>query len=1228
MKNKNPMAEADRNTPSRLDAFTPYGGGYAPASPYAPPTDADFDRLVRSAAHVCGTPIAMVALAGTTRQKLKSVLGLAPGQSDYAIPFCAHAIRFNDPFIVEDVRQAPLFADNPLVAGAPGVRFYAGVALAASGGFALGTMAVMDCVPRKLTAAQTEGLKALAGQLALRLELRREAGALYRSVIRDDANVAVRMVGGMTDQSERHRATEQLRASEAQYRLLFDNNPHPMWVYEAASLRLLAVNRAAVEHYGYSEREFLAMTLRDFRPAEEVARLERTTTASVHERRISRLWRHVKKDGSVIDAEVVDHAIDFNGNAAGLVLANDVTERLRTTRELARVSRAQQMLGACNEALIRVEDEDALLENICRVCVEIGGYRMSWVGFSQEDKSVVPVAHAGEYADYLAGMRLSWTGDEPGGPVPLARALGDNEAVIIPDLAKEQAFRAWFTRADERGYRGLVCLPLRDKRRAFGVLSLYTSEVVQVSADEVKLLQALADNLAFGIANIRSREERRQLLLAAVKVGAGVSASTGTEFFKQLAYNMAEAVGAQAAFVAQLLPGVPCMARTIAAVIDGEVRANFDYAMGGALYERLALNADWFTPDRLSEFFPSSPALPLGMQACVGRRLDNSAGQPVGLLFVLFREPLRESERQSDFIPSILRVFAARVAAELERREADARIREQASLLDKAKDAIVVRGLDNRVRFWNKGAERLYGWTAEEVAGRSIEQLLYRDPAQYHEATRRVIEHGEWSGEIDERRKDGIALTVEAHWTLLQDEDGQPQSILAIKTDITPRKAAEREIQTLAFYDPLTKLPNRLLLTDRLQHALEQSMRTGTEGALLFIDLDNFKTINDTLGHDMGDLLLQQVALRLVECVRKSDTVARLGGDEFVVMLENVGTTPAIAVEHVRAAGEKILAALNQPFRFDAYEYHSTPSIGIALFQDHQHNVGELLKRADLAMYQAKAAGRNTLRFFDPAMQAAVTARAVLEADIRQGLREKQFLLHYQPQVEGAGRVTGVEALVRWQHPRRGMVSPAEFIPLAEETGLILCLGQWVLETACVQLAAWAERADMAHFTMAVNVSARQFRHPDFMDQVLTVLERTGADPHKLKLELTESVLVDNLDDAIAKMSALKAKGVGFSLDDFGTGYSSLSYLKRLPLDALKIDRSFVSDVLKDPNDGAIARTIVALAQSLGLAVIAEGVETEAQRDFLARHGCDAYQGYLFSRPLPIGLLEDFVRGA
>jgi diguanylate cyclase (GGDEF)-like protein/PAS domain S-box-containing protein len=564
---------------------------------------------------------------------------------------------------------------------------------------------------------------------------------------------------------------------------------------------------------------------------------------------------------------------------------------------------------------------------------------------------------------------------------------------------------------------------------------------------------------------------------------------------------------------------------------------------------------------------------------------------------------------------------------EEKRKLADARIRQQASLLDKAQDAIVVRSIDHRILYWNKSAERLYGWSAEDVLGKSIKELAYDNPFSFNEATDKVLKLGEWRGEILQQRKDGSMVTVEAHWTLVRDDDGYPQSILSINTDITQRKSAEEKIQRLAFYDPLTHLPNRVFLLDRLQHALATSARSSHMGALMFIDLDNFKTLNDTLGHDKGDLLLQQVAERLTSCVRETDTVARLGGDEFVVMLEELGERPREAAIQAKKAAEKILACFNQPFHLAGYEHYSTPSIGITLFKGHEDLVDEILKRADLAMYQAKAAGRNTVRFFDPKMQAAVTSRAILEADLREGSRENQFRLYYQPQVEGQGHPTGAEALVRWQHPRRGLISPAEFIPLAEETGLILTLGQWVLETACAQLAAWAASWETAHLNMAVNVSVRQFRHPDFVEQVLEVLSRSGANPQKLKLELTESLLVTDMDVTIAKMAALKDKGVSFSLDDFGTGYSSLSYLKRMPLDQLKIDQSFVRDVLTDPNDATIARAIVALGQSLGLSVMAEGVETEAQRCFLAQHGCHAYQGYLFNRPLPINEFDAFMVG-
>ena len=444
--------------------------------------------------------------------------------------------------------------------------------------------------------------------------------------------------------------------------------------------------------------------------------------------------------------------------------------------------------------------------------------------------------------------------------------------------------------------------------------------------------------------------------------------------------------------------------------------------------------------------------------------------------------------------------------------------------------------------------------------------------------------------------------------------------------DVTAQKLAADQIHRLAFYDPLTGLPNRRLLQEQLKKSLQINSRHGMRGALLFIDLDNFKTLNDTLGHDVGDVLLQQVAERLRACVRESDTVARLGGDEFVVVLDDLDGDALDAAAHAEGIGKKILSSLNAPYQLAGREHRSSPSIGITLMGDAIQSVDDLLKQADLAMYQAKAAGRNTLRFFDVAMQSDVDSRVAMESDLRDGLQGGEELeLHFQPMVDVLGHVTGAEALVRWQQPQRGLVMPTEFIPLAEATGLILPLGRWVLNTACEQLALWACDPITSHLSLAVNVSARQLREPDFVAQVAGVLQRTGAPAQRLRLELTETVLVHRVEDIIVKMKELRAMGVGFSLDDFGTGYSSLNYLKQLPLDLLKIDHSFVQDVLTDPNDAAIARTIVGLGHSLGLSVVAEGVETAEQREFLANIGCFCYQGFLFAEALPIDEFNAYV---
>lgn len=544
-------------------------------------------------------------------------------------------------------------------------------------------------------------------------------------------------------------------------------------------------------------------------------------------------------------------------------------------------------------------------------------------------------------------------------------------------------------------------------------------------------------------------------------------------------------------------------------------------------------------------------------------------------------------------------------------------------LFENSLDSVISVKPDGQITSANSAACKMFGLGSDQLLNKYRSELFAPDDYRIRKLLDQEESGGSMRGSISMLRSDGSRFEAEVSANLYP--DGSQLSSMIIR-DVSERKAAEDQIKTLAFYDALTLLPNRRLLMDRLQLAIAACTRHQRKGALLFIDLDNFKILNDTLGHFRGDVLLQQVAKRLQTCIRVGDTCARLGGDEFVVMLEDLSESPLEASKQAEAVGEKILLTLTQTYQLDPKTtYYITPSIGLTLFDSELNGgIDEPLKRADLAMYQAKSAGRNTQRFFDPHIQEAIEGRAALEVSMRAALKNQEFLLHYQPQIQGENHVIGGEVLVRWQHPERGIVSPAEFIPLAEETGLILPLGQWVLETACSQLARWAGQAGLSELTLSVNVSERQFRQQHFVEQVIATLERTGAPAKRLKLELTEGLLVTNIEDIIGKMLALQAQGVGFSLDDFGTGYSSLSYLKRLPLDQLKIDQGFVRDILVDPNDAAIARMVIVLADSLGLSVIAEGVETEAQRLFLQTQGCHDYQGYLFSRPIPLEAFECF----
>lgn len=1050
---------------------------------------------------------------------------------------------------------------------------------------------------------------------------------------------------------------DEQQINEFFYRQLFEFNPCPMWVYDLETLQFLAVNNAAINHYGYSREAFLDMTIKDIRPPEDIPLLLENIAKIATGPERSGVWRHRVKGGQIIFVEISSHTLSYGERPAEIVLAHDVTERMEAEEQLRQSELLLQIAGKTARlggwSIDLLENKITWSDEVCAIHDEPSGTSPS---IEQGIHYYAPECRGRIREVFAACVRDGKPYDEELQIITargrriwvrtIGQAVRDNSGKIIKvqgafqDITeKKQALQEVNRLADR------LMATLESITDAFFTLD-YQWHFTYLNQEAERLLQRKRSDLfgkviwdefpeavdsTFYQEYHRAIAEQRtvgfEAYFAPLDLWVEVNAYPSEEGLAVYFRDITERKAAQEA-IRESEERFRNIARATAdAVWDWDMKTDTMWWNDG-IQTLFGYSPDEIEPDLRSWINRLHPDEKEGILEEVNGALKSGAKSWSGEYRFRRKDGTYAYVWDRSFIirdedGNAVRMLGGKNDI-TESRLQQAQIAQQAELLDKVHDAIIVCGTDNRILFWNKGAEDLYGWTAEEALGNSAEKLLFKDVTAFREATDTLLEQGEWRGELEPERKDGTRLVIEARWTLVPDDAGDPQSILAINTDITQRKAAEREIQHLAFYDPLTQLPNRQLLLDRLQRAMAASSRSGKLGALLFIDLDNFKILNDTLGHDIGDLLLQQVARRLLTCARESDSLARLGGDEFVVMLEHLNETPLEAASQAEAVGEKILSTLNQPYQLADYEHHSTPSIGVALFDGQRHNVDELLKRADLAMYQAKEEGRNTIRFFDPEMQAAVTTRITLEADLRRSLKQDDFLLYYQPQINSDGHLLGAEALLRWQHPSRGLVPPAEFIPLAEDTGLILPLGQWVLETACAQLVIWASHPETARLTLSVNVSARQFHHRNFVHDVLTALDRTGANPENLMLELTESLLVKDMESTIAKMAALKARGVSFSLDDFGTGYSSLSYLKRLPLELLKIDQSFIRDVLTDANDAAIVNTIISLGESLGLSVIAEGVETEAQRDFLARIGCHAYQGYLFSHPLPLEKFDLF----
>jgi len=654
--------------------------------------------------------------------------------------------------------------------------------------------------------------------------------------------------------------------------------------------------------------------------------------------------------------------------------------------------------------------------------------------------------------------------------------------------------------------------------------------------------------------------------------------------------------------------------------LDGRhVRCNpqFERQLGVAAGEAIGKTDDDFFPPEMARRHRAADRQAIETGEILLEQHTSTGRDGKVECFEVLKAPLRDKRGRAIGVVGIARDLS-------ERRKADEQMRIAATAFE-AQEGIAILGADRRILRINRAFAEMTCRAADEVIGKTPEEVEQNPKADelFSAIDQCVQRNGQWRGEVVGWRKGGETFPAWATVALVRGERGEVTHYVVTMTDLTERKRAEREIVNLAYYDRLTGLPNRTLLRDRLQQAIAGSARNGRCGALLFIDLDNFKLLNETSGHAVGDQLLVEAARRLAACLGDAGSAARIGGDEFVAVVEDLSPRPPEAAATAKAIGEAIIAALNAPYALPGGIRHSTPSIGVAMFGgDGTGDWEELLKQADIAMYGAKAAGRNALRFFDPEMQATLAARADAESALRAAIRDQRFVLYYQPQVDCDGEWTGAEALLRWADPERGVVAPGQFIPLAEETGLIVPIGQWVLRTACERLRRWSEDRRCRYLNLSVNVSARQFSQPGFVDEVAETLRATGAPPERLVLELTESAVLDDVAGAAAKMEALKMLGVGFALDDFGTGYSSLAYLAKLPLDQIKIDRLFVSNLPGSANDAAIAHTIITLAESLGLGVIAEGVETELQRGFLERHGCPSFQGYLFGAPMPIVTFE------
>ena len=1010
-------------------------------------------------------------------------------------------------------------------------------------------------------------------------------------VLRDEQGRPLRVSGANTDLSERKAAEVALRQSELLYREMFDTNPHPMWVFEINTLAFLAVNDAAISHYGWSRAEFLSMTIADIRPKEEASRLKQYLP-QVIEKNINNSgeWQHHKKDGSLIDVVITSHALNFSGYAARLVLAYDVTERKRIEFEVRLLNRLLTMLTNVNQTIIRRLDLLELFDETCTIAVRDGGFRMAWIGLVDDESGMLrDVSYAGVAGDYVEKLRVDMNDMSKNGPSP--RCIRTGAHVVCQDIASDESIAPWRETALANGYRSMIALPLRRFGKVVGNFSLYSEQKDIFNGRELDLLDELANDISFALEVVETEKERQAVQQALQESEA-------------IFHTLASA--APVGILHTDIIGKPLYANERCFEMSGLTKLQMEpehWAHATHPQDRKRVKNEWAEAVRAQRGFSMEYRF---------LRPDGSIVWVQG-----------QAEPERDHAGNLLG-FVGTITDITAIKRGEENLRLSAAVFDNTREGIMVTNAENRIVMVNHAFSEITRYEAAHAIGNEPKMLSSgrHDRDFYSLMWQSLKELDHWQGEIWNRRENGDIHPILMSISVIKDDAGAVVNYVGVFADISNIKASEAQLEFLAHHDPLTRLPNRLMLISRLGHAIEVARRDKSQLALLMLDLDRFKNVNDNFGHLAGDELLQMVAKRLSERLRGVDTVTRLGGDEFTVLLEDIAQP-----EDAARVAESIIAALELPWKLsNNIEVRIGASVGISLYPEHGTSALELLQHADAALYQAKAAGRGCACYFSESLTQAARYRFNIEARLRMAIPNEELRVYYQPKIDiSSGKIIGVEALVRWQDPIDGLILPLRFIAIAEETGLIGPIGEWVMREACLQARRWLDMG-LAPLSLAVNMSAHQLLHSDIVKDLSDVLTDTGFPPEYLELELTESILMQREDEIVETLNELRAKGIRLAIDDFGTGYSSLAYLKSFPLDVLKIDRSFVTDIESDPDDRAITTTIIGIAHTLGMQVVAEGVETEQQLEFLRAHECDMYQGFLVSPPLPAEELVRFIK--